>query len=180
MMFKWRYEAPEGFDDILMCSDGDVLTGLSFACSSGLEERIRDFRERKLPVFRETCRWLDCYFGGEHPDFSPQYSILGSTPFRDEVLCELVKIPYGTTTTYGKIAAAIARRHGNGKMSAQAVGGAVGWNPIGIIIPCHRVIGADGSPTGYGGGMRNKMALLRLEGSTSCKSSLVGRTRSAK
>ena len=86
------------------------------------------------------------------------------TPFRKEVSEIMCQIPFGKTVTYGEIAAAIAKKHGIEKMSAQAVGGAVGWNPIGIIVPCHRVVGANGSLTGYGGGLHNKIALLRLEG----------------
>ena len=88
----------------------------------------------------------------------------GLTPFRREVMEILNGIPFGKTLTYGKIADMIAKEHGLPRMSAQAVGGAVGWNPIGIIVPCHRVVGANGDLTGYGGGMKNKIALLRLEG----------------
>ena len=173
MLYRWHYKTPKGLDDIVMYADGVALTGLHFSAPHGTVHRDLACPERNLPVFRATCRWLDCYFSGRQPDFTPQYRLPGATPFRKRVSGEMLKVPFGATTTYGRIAATIARRDG-GKMSAQAVGGAVGWNPICIIIPCHRVIGADGSLTGYGGGMHNKAALLRLEGTASCKS---GHTR---
>ena len=116
----------------------------------------------ELPVFEKTRRWLDSYFSGQVPDFLPPLSLKG-TDFRMEVWEELLKIPYGKTVSYGEIAAAVARRRGLDRMSAQAVGGAVGHNPIAIIVPCHRVIGKDGSLTGYGGGLDKKTALLSLE-----------------
>lgn len=159
-----RYKTPDGFDDILMNSDGEVLTGLWFEHSS--DEKKHDLRgtEKDCGVFGETCRWLDIYFSGRIPDFTPPYRIENSTPFRNEVITEMLKIPFGKTVTYGEIAAEIARRHGIKKMSARAVGGAVGWNPMCIIIPCHRVIGSNGKLTGYGDGIKNKIALLELEG----------------
>ena len=125
--------------------------------------------ESDLPVFHETRRWLDVYFGGRQPSFTPPCRILDLTPFRQEVLDEMRKIPFGETITYGEIAAVLARRHGRAKMSAQAVGGAVGWNPLCLIIPCHRVVGAHGALTGYGGGLANKIALLALEGHAMAK-----------
>lgn len=119
---------------------------------------------KDLPIFAETFRWLDLYFQGKNPDFTPRYRRPGETPFRRAVAAEMLKIPYGETRTYGDIAKNIATQRGLSKMSAQAVGGAVGWNPICIIVPCHRVVGANKSLTGYGGGMKNKVALLKLEG----------------
>ena len=104
------------------------------------------------------------YFARRQPDFTPPYAMEGLTPFRREVVDEMLKIPFGETVTYGDIASTMAKRRGIAKMSAQAVGGAVGWNPICIIVPCHRVVGAGGALTGYGGGMKNKVALLALEG----------------
>ena len=160
MTFSWRYRTPEGFDNLCMCSDGEVLTGLWFA---GKREGVDEMAEKGLPIFRETCRWLDGYFAGRPPKKLPAFRLLGATPFRREVSEEMQEIPFGKTVTYGEIAAAIARRLGVARMAAQAVGGAVGWNPICIIIPCHRVIGAGGRLTGYGGGLSNKMALLELE-----------------
>ena len=157
MTFKFRYITPAGFDDIVMESDGEFLTGLRFEqCKTG-------FKEKNLPVFAETCRWLDIYFGGHQPDWFPKYKIENQTPFTKEVLDETLKIPFGKTMTYGEIAQIIAKHRGIRKMSAQAVGGALGRNPLCIIIPCHRVLGTGGKLTGYGGGIKNKIALLELE-----------------
>lgn len=158
-----QYATPIGLDDLLMSSDGQVLTGLHFVKSRKVSHERLDCQERELPIFRETRRWLDCYFSGCQPAFTPPYRIDSLTPFRKDVTDAMLAIPFGQTTTYGAIAADIARKRGLAKMSAQAVGGAVGWNPICIIIPCHRVIGANGALTGYGGGMKNKVALLSLE-----------------
>lgn len=164
MIFKCKYETPAGFGDLWMNSDGDMLTGLCFADSRNQSKHRPDGLEGDLPVFRETRRWLDIYFSGRQPDFVPPYRIDGLTPFRKDVVDAMLAIPFGATATYGGIAAAIAEKRGLAKMSAQAVGGAVGWNPLCILVPCHRVVGADRSLTGYGGGIRNKIALLRLEG----------------
>lgn len=122
-----------------------------------------DWEEKNLEIFRETSKWLDCYFNGKIPDFAPKYKIENLTPFRKEVIDIMNTIEYGKTLTYNDIAKIIAEKKGMKKMSAQAVGGAVGWNPICIIIPCHRVIGSNGNLTGYGGGINNKVALLALE-----------------
>ncbi len=149
-----------------MSSDGEVLTGLWFAGTrDGHTLRAGKSAEFNgdLPVFRETCRWLDIYFSGRDPGFTPPYRLVGATAFREAVSREMLKIPFGATATYGDIASAIAKSRGLAKMSAQAVGQAVGWNPICLIIPCHRVIGAGGALTGYGGGLRNKVALLDHE-----------------
>ena len=154
-----KYRTPEGFDDLVMGGDDEALTGLWFAGSRGCVGEMRE-----TPAFRETRRWLDEYFAGHGPAWTPNYRIEGASAFRREVIGELVKIPYGATVSYGEIARAIAKRRGGGsKVSAQAVGGAVGWNPICIIVPCHRVIGADGGMVGYGGGIGNKIALLAHE-----------------
>ena len=163
MTFVCKYETPDGIDDLLMESDGKKLTGLHFVESRNVAYGCRDCAEHDLPVFRETRRWLECYFSGHQPGFTPPYRIDGLTPFRKEVTDAMLAIPFGQTATYGSIAAVIARKHGLAKMSAQAVGGAVGWNPICIIIPCHRVIGANGALVGYGGGIGNKIALLAHE-----------------
>ena len=164
MIYQWKYQTPDSFSDIYMNSDGEFLTGLWFEGSRDSSKHTSDGEERELPIFVETCRWLDLYFEGKEPDFLPKYKVEGLTPFRKEVLEILMEIPFGNTVTYGDIAAEIARKRGLQRMSAQAVGGAVGWNPICIIIPCHRVVGADGSLTGYGGGLSNKESLLALEG----------------
>ena len=148
---------------MMMTSDGDVLSGLHFVDSRKVYKVCRDCVERELPVFGETRRWLDEYFGGHEPSFTPPYRIDGLTLFRGDVIDAMLEIPLGETATYGDIAAAIAKKHGMTRMSAQAVGGAVGWNPICIIIPCHRVVGANGALVGYGGGIKNKVALLEHE-----------------
>ena len=114
------------------------------------------------PVFDQTQRWLDCYFSGKNPGFTPPLRPEGS-PFRQAVWKILLQIPYGETITYKDIAEEIARQQGKQTMSAQAIGGAVGHNPISIIIPCHRVVGSDGSLTGYAGGIPKKVGLLTLE-----------------
>ena len=162
MIVSLHYSTPSAFDDLVMSSGGEVLTGLWFKGSRD-EGEGSDGSESDLPVFRETCRWLDIYFSGRDPGFTPPYRLFGATPFREAVSREMLKIPFGATVTYGDIAATIAKRRGMAKMSAQAVGQAVGWNPICLIIPCHRVIGAGGAITGYGGGLHNKVALLELE-----------------
>ena len=149
------YESPLG--SLLMTSDGEALTGLSF-----VDEPSALQVTQSLPVFAAASRWLDLYFSGKVPDFTPQLSLQGSD-FRRAVWEILLTIPYGQTISYGEIADMIARRRQLGKMSAQAVGGAVGHNPVGIIVPCHRVVGKDGSLTGYGGGIWRKEWLLRLE-----------------
>ena len=162
-----RYKTPDGFDDMLMSSDGEALTGLWF--DGAPDAHKGNLHASAAPceqIFRETCRWLDIYFSGHAPDFTPPYRIDGLTPFRRDVVEEVLKIPFGATTTYGAIAATLARRRGIMKMSARAVGGAVGWNPICLIIPCHRVMGVNGAITGYGGGILNKIALLKHEGTS--------------
>ena len=161
---NFKYKTPDGFDDLWMSSDGEVLTGLWFEGSRGQSKHRLNCEERDLPVSRETRRWLDIYFSGRQPDFTPRYRMDNLTPFRREVVDAMRAIPFGETATYGDIAAALAKKHGIAKMSAQAVGGAVGWNPICIIVPCHRVIGANRNLTGYGGGIMNKVQLLSLEG----------------
>ena len=161
MTFVRHYKTPDGFDDLFIESDGEALTGLGFA---GPHDRRGNGRHvGDLPVFRKTCRWLDIYFSGRQPDFTPPYRLVGATPFREAVSREVLEIPFGATATYGDIAAAVAKMRGLPGMSAQAVGQAVGWNPICIVVPCHRVVGAGGALTGYGGGMHNKIALLELE-----------------
>ena len=141
-------------------------TNLSAQGGSGkfcANEQSTCLKEKNLAVFDQTRRWLDLYFSGREPGFTPALNPVGSA-FRRAVWEILLKIPYGKTTTYGQIAREIAAARGLAKMSAQAVGGAVGHNEISIIIPCHRVIGAHGSLTGYAGGIDRKIKLLQLEG----------------
>lgn len=152
-----------GFSDIIMSSDGEALTGLWFEDTRGAAEHRLHGGEQNAAVLRETSHWLDLYFSGKAPDFTPEYRLTGLTPFRRQVVDIMNTIPFGETLTYGDIAKRIAQSSGTGRISAQAVGGAVGWNPICIIIPCHRVVGAGGDLTGYGGGIQNKIALLAHE-----------------
>ena len=157
MTYTTYYSSPLG--KMILVSDGAALTELDFAEAVPAASAVRT--QKDLPVFEEVSRWLDVYFSGRDPGALPPLAPHG-TAFQQAVWNILRGIPYGTTTTYGRIAAHIAAARG-GRMSAQAVGGAVGRNPISILIPCHRVIGADGSLTGYAGGLDKKEALLRLE-----------------
>ena len=156
-----KYLSPLGTVNIT--SDGQKLTGLWFDGRKNISSC--GYTELPLPVFADAKRWLDCYFDGSIPDFTPPLSLTGS-PFRLEVWELLSHIPYGKTVSYGELAAQLAHAHAIPKMSAQAVGGAVRDNPISLIIPCHRVIGADGSLTGYAGGIDRKAYLLALERSS--------------
>ena len=155
---------PTPLGDVAVASDGVALTGLWFVGQLYYGEPEQDAeRSDTLPVFEATRKWLKLYFSGTHTDFIPPLSTEGYSPFRRRVWEELLTIPYGHTISYGEIAARLARESGK-NVSAQAVGGAVGHNPISLLIPCHRVMGADGSYTGYAGGIERKIALLRLEG----------------
>ena len=155
-MYTHKYKSPVG--DILLSSDGEFLTGLSFKFNP------EDYNQNQNlnSVFESTILWLDTYISGKKPDFTPPFRMTG-TDFQVKVWNLLLKIPYGQTTTYGNIANEIAALTGIERMSAQAVGGAVGRNKIAIIIPCHRVIGSNGSLTGYAGGINIKENLLMLE-----------------
>ena len=163
MIYTSRYELPLG--GILLAGDQEGLTGLWFTEGSRYvgQGLARDAVLRETEYFDQTKKWLDIYFSGRNPGFLPKIHLVGSD-FRNrvgEIMCE---IPYGKTVTYRWIADKIARERGLAGMSAQAVGGAVGHNPICIIVPCHRVVGTNGSLTGYGGGILRKKALLELEG----------------
>ena len=161
MVYTYHYTSPIG--GITLASDGEVLTGLWFEGQKYYPQNlVAESSEVKLPVFTETVKWLDIYFGGKEPSFTPPIS-LHTTPFRKVVYDILLTIPYGQTMTYGEIARILADQQGAEHMSAQAVGSAFGHNPVSIIIPCHRVVGADGSLTGYAGGLDKKKALLKLE-----------------
>lgn len=162
MDYTHRYASPLG--GITLASDGEALTGLWFDGQKHFGETIeRDREERYLPVFAQTELWLDTYFSGREPGFTPPLR-MRTTPFRRFVWELLLTVPYGQTVTYGRLAEEIARRTGRVCMSARAVGGAVGHNAFSLVIPCHRVVGADGSLTGYAGGVERKRALLALEG----------------
>ena len=163
MIYKCTYETPKEFSNMIMNSDGEYLTGLWFEDSRDSSKHKINCEEKNLPVFNETKKWLDLYFSGKVPDFTPKYKIENLTPFRKEVIDIMNTISYGKTLTNNDISKIIAKNRGIKKMSAQAVGGAVGWNPICIIIPCHRVVGTNGTLTGYCGGIKNKVELLKLE-----------------
>ena len=169
MTYKYIYETPKKFSNMIMNSDGEYLTGLWFEGSRDSSKHTIDCVEKDLEIFRETKKWLDIYFSGKNPNFIPKYKIENLTPFRQEVIDIMNSIEYGKVVTYNDISKIIAKKRGLKRMSSQAVGGAVGWNPICIIIPCHRVVGANGSLTGYGGGIKNKVELLNLEGNDMSK-----------
>ena len=160
-MTAWQsYASPVG--ELLLAADEEGLTGLWLAGEKyfpGAPEGA----PQETPVLEETKRWLDIYFAGREPDFLPPLRARG-TPFQKRVWAALRAIPYGKTRTYGEIAAQIAQQTGRPRMSAPAVGSAVGRNPISLLIPCHRVVGANGSLTGYAGGVEKKRRLLLLEG----------------
>lgn len=161
MTFIQHYDSPLG--GILLAADEIGLTGLWF---DGQKYFARDLPAERIeedtPILSEAKRWLDVYFTGRQPDFTPPLHPIGSA-FRRGVWDILLQIPYGQTTTYGEIARQLAAKQGLPRMSAQAVGGAVGHNEISIIIPCHRVVGTNGSLTGYAGGIDKKVKLLEWE-----------------
>lgn len=162
MQYTTTYESPIG--GILLAADEIGLTGLWFDGEKYFADHLDpEHEEKELPVFEEVKRWLDIYFTGKEPDFMPPIHMIG-TQFQMEVWEILRQIPYGKLTTYGEIAKQIAEKRGLERMSAQAVGGAVGHNEISIIVPCHRVVGTNGSLTGYAGGVDKKEAMLKLEG----------------
>ncbi len=162
MTFTQHYDSPLG--SILLAADEIGLTGLWF---DGQKYFARDLPvervEQNTPALAEAKRWLNIYFTGKEPDFLPPLHPVGSA-FRKSVWKILLQIPYGKTTTYGEISRQLAEKQQLPRMSAQAVGGAVGHNEISIIIPCHRVVGTNGSLTGYAGGIDKKIKLLKLEG----------------
>jgi methylated-DNA-[protein]-cysteine S-methyltransferase len=156
------YDSPLG--RMTMASDGEALTGLWFEPLKYVDSNMTNTCEinHDLTIFHETTKWLDIYFTGKDPQFTPPLNAKG-TLFRQQVWEILLTIPFGQTMSYGEIAKLIACRKGTNMMSAQAVGGAVGHNPISLIIPCHRVIGAHGQLTGYASGIDKKRWLLQNE-----------------
>ena len=189
-VYMYSYASPLG--EITLAGNEHALTGLWFVGQKYYADTLKGSRKEKtddceektgfciektescrkntgvsekepLPVFQKTADWLDIYFSGKEPDFTPEISLSGS-PFQMAVWEILKTIPYGQTMTYGEIAERIAQQRGMTRMSAQAVGGAVGRNPVSILVPCHRVVGTNGSLTGYAGGIVKKVELLRLEG----------------
>lgn len=152
------YHASTPLGPVTLAGDGEGLVGLWFDGQAHDRAGLSPQREEKLlPVFEETLRWLELYFAGQVPDFCPPLRPRG-TAFQQRVWALLRQIPRGQTRSYGELAREL------GCPSARAVGGAVGRNPISLLIPCHRVVGADGRLTGYAGGLERKERLLRLEG----------------
>lgn len=161
MVYTCRYKSPLG--DILLAADEIGLTGLWFEGQKYFANTLPDDPiSQETEILTEAKKWLDIYFSGEEPNFIPPLHPTGSV-FRQEVWKILLQIPYGQTITYGEIARKMAEMKNTSHMSAQAVGGAVGHNEISIIIPCHRVVGTNGSLTGYAGGIDKKISLLELE-----------------
>ena len=161
MEYTHHYDSPLG--GITLAGDGSALTGLWFDGQKYFADSLeKNHEEKPLPVFEEAVRWLNIYFSGKAPDFTPPLN-MKTTPFRKVVWEILLTIPYGQTMTYGEIAERIAKEKSLARMSARAVGGAVGHNSISLIIPCHRVVGTNGSLTGYAGGIDKKIKLLTME-----------------
>ena len=161
MQYTTHYQSPIG--GILLTADEIGLTGLWFDGEKYYAAHLDPEHEKKdTPILEQTKEWLATYFSGREPRSLPPIHMIG-TPFQLSVWKMLQKIPYGKTVTYGGIAKEIAKQKGLSRMSAQAVGGAVGHNEISIIIPCHRVVGTNGSLTGYAGGIDKKIKLLTLE-----------------
>ena len=154
MLFTTLYHSPLG--GILLAADEGGITGLWFAGQKYFAAGLAEAVEGETEHIKAARRWLDIYFSGREPDFTPPLRLRG-TPFRERVWAALLEIPYGETVTYGRLAAKL-------NSSPRAVGSAVGRNPVSLIVPCHRVLGADGSLTGYAGGVEKKACLLRLEG----------------
>ena len=162
MDYIHHYDSPLG--GITLASDGETLTGLWFDQQKYFGDTLSGtWEEQKLPIFEKAEKWLNIYFSGKEPGFTPPLT-MRTTSFRKLVWEIMLSIPFGKTMTYGEIAARIAAKSGIEHMSAQAVGGAVGHNSISLIIPCHRVVGSNGSLTGYAGGVEKKRQLLLLEG----------------
>ena len=161
MQYTSRYRSPLG--EMLLAADETGVTGLWFAGQKYFARHLdKEQVEKEIPLFTTVKQWLDVYFAGSEPDFTVPLHFTG-TAFQNEVWGILCAIPYGRTTTYGEIAKQLAARRGLPHMSARAVGGAVGHNPISILVPCHRVVGRGGSLTGYAGGIERKRRLLALE-----------------
>lgn len=158
MFCKSAYPSPLGA--ITLVCDDEALVQLSLPGQRGFPRQAADLPH---PILRQTADWLDRYFAGEAPAPAELPLRPEGTPFQKQIWMLLLEIPYGQTTTYGDLAKKSALLLGKPRMSAQAVGQAVGANPIAIVIPCHRVVGADGRLTGYAGGVHYKKALLQLE-----------------
>ena len=164
VFYKTEYSSPLG--KLTICAKNNHLVGLWIEGQKYFANtvNVEMISEDSLEIFKKTKKWLDEYFKGNRPNTKYlNLSPIGNE-FRQSVWKILCKIPYGEVTTYGDIARELAKKKGIERMSAQAVGGAVGHNPISIIIPCHRVIGKNGKLTGYAGGLDKKIKLLKIEG----------------
>ena len=174
-IYQWLYQTPPEFDDLLLESDGHFLIGAHFIAASTKSQLVTPPHPLAPAIL-----WLDRYFAGRRPGPLPPYRLPSVTPFRQAVSDQLCQIPRGQTTTYGALACAIASRphkaaaHSR-RPSPRAVGNAVGWNPLCVFIPCHRVVAAHGRLGGYSGGLANKLALLAHEGALSFSSEVTSR-----
>lgn len=161
MQYTSKYKSPLG--NIILAANEIGLTGLWFEGQKYFALYLdKKNEEKELPIFKQAKKWLNIYFSKNEPNFKLPLHFTGSA-FQNEVWEILYQIPYGQTITYGDIAALLAKKRGLSKMSAQAIGGAVARNEISIIVPCHRVVGKNGSLTGYAGGIDKKIALLKME-----------------
>jgi methylated-DNA-[protein]-cysteine S-methyltransferase len=162
MEYIQKIKSPVGI--LTVSSDGKNISGLWIEGQKYFAKTLgKDVSEQNLPIFNNVREWLDIYFSGKEPEFMPPLMPKGS-PFQRSVWNNLYKIPYGQTTTYGELAKRFESENKDKHMSARAIGGAVGHNPISILIPCHRVTGSNGALTGYAGGIDTKRKLLMLEG----------------
>lgn len=163
IMYTSTYDSAIG--SLLLAADDIGLVGLWLNSDRFYTNLLanREYIAKGTPILQEAKRWLNAYFSGHEPKVEVPLHLIG-TPFRQEVWKLLLQIPYGQVATYGDLAKKMAEKRGVAYMSAQAIGGAVGHNEISIIIPCHRVIGANGNLTGYAGGIDKKLKLLELEG----------------
>lgn len=160
-IYTHNYQSPLG--EIVIASDDTAITGLWLVGQRHFDIELEGcITDKDLPIFDEVSRWLDIYFTGNNPGEIPAVRMNG-TPFQLEVWQILQAVPYGKLITYREIAELIAKKRGITKMSARAVGNAVGRNPVSILVPCHRVVGSDGKMTGYAGGIERKVKLLKLE-----------------
>lgn len=164
MNYKTEYNSSIG--KLMIASDGEKIVGLWMEGQKYFANAIKNevIIEEDLSVFKKAKEWLDRYFEGKKPSIDELPLAPIGSPFRQKIWNMLCEIPYGKVITYGDIAKRIAKLENIESMSSQAVGGAVGHNPISIIIPCHRVVGAGGSLTGYAGGIDKKVRLLEHEG----------------
>ena len=160
-IYTHNYQSPLG--EIVIASDDTAITGLWLVGQRHFDIEVEGcITDKDLPIFDEVSRWLDIYFTGNNPGEIPAVRMNG-TPFQLEVWQILQAVPYGKLITYREIAELIAKKRGITKMSARAVGNAVGRSPVSILVPCHRVVGSSGKMTGYAGGIERKVKLLKLE-----------------